>query len=442
MTDDDRVTRQADQLKNYRPTRGHHRARAHEDAHGVAETDDSGLARDNPLVFRGDAKLVTTQAGLDELVGRLRASGSFAFDSEFIGELTYLPKLCLIQTSTAKEITLIDPIGTQLDLTPFWELVADESVEKIAHAGQQDLEPVMRHLGRPGRNVFDTQICAGFVGMSYPASLSKLVREMTGVRLGKGLTFTHWDARPLSGQQLRYAANDVRFLPLVRAELGRRLAARGHEAWAAEECDAQSDVGLYQFDPDSSYLKVRGAGSLQPQNLAVLRELVIWRDAAARQHDVPPRAFLKDEILIDLARQPVKSPDKLDRVRGLPRPVEAAHGSEIVEATRRGLAAPTADLPESKQVEESPTDKHRADALWALAQCLCTGQGLDADLVTSRAEVGKLYRSLGDTDGEGLRLMRGWRRAAVGDALLQMIRAGTAVQFKWADGGLHATRLG
>ncbi|HSI32550.1 MAG TPA: hypothetical protein VK986_03085, partial [Tepidisphaeraceae bacterium] len=73
--------------------------------------------------------------------------------------------------------------------------------------------------------------------------------------------------------------------------------------------------------------------------------------------------------------------------------------------------------------------------------CLCTGQGLDADLMTSRAEVGKLYRSLGDTDGDGLRVMRGWRREAVGDALLQMIRAGTAVQFTWADGGLHATRI-
>ena len=115
--------------------------------------------------------------------------------------------------------SLIDPMAPGMDLTPFWEIVADAAVEKITHAGQQDLEPVIRHLNRPGQNVFDTQICAGFVGMAYPVSLSKLVKEVVGARLGKGLTFSHWDQRPLSAQQLKYAANDVRYLPAIRAEL-------------------------------------------------------------------------------------------------------------------------------------------------------------------------------------------------------------------------------
>jgi ribonuclease D len=426
------------EMTNYRPTRPQHRAKAHDQAHTEDEAQDPGEVQANPLIFRGDAKLIGTQAALDELIARLRSAGSFAYDSEFIGELTYLPKLCLIQVATTQEVTLIDPMGT-IDLKPFWELVADPSVEKVTHAGQQDVEPIIRHLNRPAQNVFDTQISAGFVGMAYPVSLSKLVREIVGARLGKGLTFTHWDQRPLSAQQLKYAANDVRYLPAVRAELGRRLDRLGHTAWAAEECAAQCDVGLYRFDPETAYLRVRGAGSLQPQGLAVLKQLVIWRDGAAKQHDVPPRAFLKDEILVDMSREPVKGVEKLARVRGLPRPVEQAHGAEMVEATRKGLATPVSQMPESRTIEETPTDKHRADALWAVTQCLCIGQKIDPDLVTSRAEIGRLYRQLlANKEPGGLRVLNGWRREAVMQTVLDMMKGNARIDLSWKDGALEA----
>src|SRR5207248_1881396 len=161
-------------------------------------------------------------------------------------------------------VSLIDPLA-KMDLSPFWEVLCEEGIEKVVHAGSQDLEPVFRHMKCPPANVFDTQISCGFIGMSYPVARGKMVREIVGVRLGEGL--------------------------------------------------------------------------------AILRELVIWRDGAARAHDLPPRAFLKDEILLDLARNPVKSVDKLARIKGLPRPVELAHGGEMVEAIARAAAIPHAQLP-------------------------------------------------------------------------------------------------
>ncbi|MGH8612402.1 MAG: ribonuclease D, partial [Gammaproteobacteria bacterium] len=115
---------------------------------------------------------------MSELIGRVRAAGTFAYDSEFIGELTYIPKLCLIQLATTREVALVDPLANGIDLSPFWELVCDPSVEKVVHAGQQDIEPVVRHVGRVPSNVFDTQIAAGFAGMAYPTSLSRLVGEI------------------------------------------------------------------------------------------------------------------------------------------------------------------------------------------------------------------------------------------------------------------------
>src|SRR5689334_9830120 len=305
-------------VRRARFARSQHRAKQHADAHSAdAPHDELPHTSQPPVpdhlgVPRGDAALVTTNEGLTELLKQLRAAGSFAYDSEFIGELTYTPKLCLVQVATTERIALIDPLAA-VDLQPFWEIVADPSVEKIVHAGQQDVEPVIRHLGREAKNVFDTQIACGFIGMAYPVALAKLVAELVGAKLGKGLTFTHWDQRPLSASQLRYAADDVRYLPALRAEIGKRLNATGHVEWARQECDAMCDARLYQFDPETAYHRVRGATSLSPQGLAILRELVIWRDAVARAHDVPPRAFLKDEILIDLSRSPVKTLEKLDR---------------------------------------------------------------------------------------------------------------------------------
>jgi ribonuclease D len=298
-------------------------------------------------------------------------------------------------------------------------------------------------LNRPPANVFDTQICAGFIGLPYPLSLLKLVNELAGVKLGKGLTFSHWDQRPLSPMQLRYAADDVRYLVLVREEIGKRLEAAGHADWAAEECANQCDPKLFTFDPRQQYLRVRGAGSLPPRNLAVLRELTIWRDAAARLNDVPPRAFLKDEIMIELSRNPVKSIDKLDRVRGLPRPVESQHGARIVELTASAMSLPQSELPPVRDIEPSPAEKFRTDSLWAVAQALCAGQSLDVAAVTNRQEINEFYQQFTTPTeaADSNRLLTGWRSQALGEPLLSILRGEAQVQLAWSGGSLRSTAL-
>jgi ribonuclease D len=264
------------------------------------------------------------------------------------------------------------------------------------------------------------------------------VMDLTGAKLGKGLTFTHWDQRPLSPSQLRYAADDVRYLPRVREELRVRLEHWGHTERAKAECDAQCDPELYRFDPATAYLRVRGAGSLQPKNLAVLRELTVWRDEAARKHDVPPRAFLKDEILIDLSRNPCKTLDRLDRVRGLPRPVEHEHGAEIVELTLRALSLPSAALPaEARDGELPPPHRFRSDALWGAAQVLCAGRGTDPAIVLSRQDLSDFYRAMIEKqDMSQLKLMRGWRRELLGEPLLKLCQQKLGANIRWAEAGL------
>lgn len=410
-------------MKKIPYNRGHHRERNHQHAHADPSAGPPATIH-HPLVARGHDPIITTTAGLEELIAHLRGVGVFAYDSEFIGELTYLPRLCLIQVATTERVSLIDPLA-EIDLTPFWDLIADPAVEKIVHAGQQDVEPVFRFSKKPPANMFDTQIAAGFIALPYPLSLSKLVAELAGAKLGKGLTFSHWDHRPLSSMQLRYAADDVRYLPLVHREMLSRLADNGHESWARQQCaESLCEPSVYRFNPDEQYLRIRGVGTLKPPQLAILRELTIWRDGAAQTEDVPPRTLLRDEILLDMARSPVKSVEDLPRVRGLPRPVEDTYGHAMVDAVKAALSMPASAHPApSRDGELPPVERFRIDALWATAQRICYDQKIDPAVVASRQSITDFHAALAGRDAsiETHPLMSGWRRAALGERLAKAV---------------------
>ncbi|OFZ88470.1 MAG: hypothetical protein A2V78_07815 [Betaproteobacteria bacterium RBG_16_64_18] len=409
-----------------------HRSRSHHAAHL-----DDGPQDEVPqiaLVHRGQAALVTTGEQLARLLETLRADGSFAYDSEFISEQSYHPKLCLAQVASRSALALIDPLAG-FDMTPFWELLADRSVMKIVHAGESDIEPVVRHLARPAANVFDTQIGAGFIGLPYPVSLKKLVLELTGVNLGRDLGFSNWRQRPLSPVQLRYAADDVRYLPAVHRGMLAKLEALGHACRADEECAAACEIGRFGFNPATHYLRVRGANLLSPPLQAVLKELTAWRDGAARRDDKPPRAFLKDEVMVELARERPGSVAALAKVRSLPSAIAQACGADIVAAAARAL--PGAELP-AAEPEIGAADKFRTDALFAVLQCLCAGSKLDQGLVASRRELERFYQHVAHGAGDAPALLQGWRREAVGDLLRSFLEGNSSLAMAWEGGMLRA----
>lgn len=199
------------------------------------------------------------------------------------------------------------------------------------------------------------------------------------------------------------------------------------------------DASQYVFDPDTQYLRVRGASSLSAQGLAILRELTIWRDEAARQEDIPPRSLVKDEILLEMSRNPNRSTDKLNRVRGLPRPVEDQYGTAIVEATLRALALPPAQMPKQNHHEPSPSERFRAEALWAAAQAICTGQGIDPALATNRGEIVEFDRRLASKESlDDLHLLKGWRRQALGQPLLDMLHNNRPFTLTWDSAAMRS----
>ena len=415
-----------------------HRDRSHDQSQAHAEQMPPEAVLKHALICPDAPVLVETQAALDDMIAHVVAEGVLSYDSEFISELSYFPKLCLIQAATAKRLFVVDALA-ELDLQPFWELLVNPAIEKIVHAGLQDLEPAVRHTGKAPVNVFDVQLAAGFIYLPYPLSLGKLMRELLGINLGKGLAFTHWDARPLSQVHLRYAADDVRYLVAAREALRQRLEQAGNLAWAQEECRSLCEIEHYQPQPNQRYQRVQGSVSLSGRSLTVLRELAALRDLAAREQDLPPRSLLKDEVLISLAKHPARTVADLDQVRGLPRPVEDQYGPAIVEATLRALEAKGADWPEAGETPDSPHEKIQVDALYALACALCLGRSVDPPLAFTRPEIGRFYlRGRGQTD-QDCRLMRSWRGELLGKPLQLLLSGKATLRASWPEGRLRST---
>ena len=180
---------------------------------------------------------------LSRLAARAREEGRLGIDTEFMPEGRYRPLLCLVQVCVGEEIVVLDPLEEDLgDPAPLAEVLADPAIEVVLHAGRQDVA-ILRRAWRPTfANVFDTQIAAGFAGFCAQAGYTGLLHDVLKIRLEKSASFTRWDARPLTPEQLRYAREDVEHLLPLADELQRRLTRAGRLEWAREECLAIAEA--------------------------------------------------------------------------------------------------------------------------------------------------------------------------------------------------------
>ncbi len=366
--------------------------------------------------------IVTDASGVAVALAAARTAGSCALDTEFLWEKTYAPQLCLAQLAVGDQIWLIDPIAGA-PLAPLGELIADPSVEKLMHAPSADLIAFGLHFGSVPANVFDTQIAAGFVGLTANASLDRLLDAVLKVRLNHNETFSDWSRRPLKETQTLYAADDVRYLVPLVAELRASLAKRGRADWAQAEierrfCNPDAAGG----DPDRAWRKVQRRGRLAPQAQAVLIDVAAWREQSARRRDQPSSWIMKDPTLVEIARAAPRTMEDLQQIRGIGKGLGERDGADLLEAVARGLER----TPPPAERSVPQTIAKQVDAVATLAVPMARIRCIDADLapelVANRESLDRFLEAVvAGEDLAALPLGQGWRKELLGDDLVRLV---------------------
>jgi ribonuclease D len=353
--------------------------------------------------------LVNTPEELAECTTYLAGCPQLGLDTEFVGEESYHPHLCLVQVATAERLFLIDPLSVG-PLDAFWKLIVDPNRVTVVHAGREEVRLCQRSTGQLPGHVFDTQIAAGLIGLTYPLGHAALVSQVLKVQLAKGETRTEWRHRPLTRQQVRYAFDDVRYLLPLWQTMSRELAALGREAWAGEEFGRLTANAAPEEEVIAEkWRKLRGLGALDRRRLALARAIFQWREQMADKLNRPARVVLRDDLVVEIARRnPAKDRD-LYPVRGLARRDVPA----IFEAIEAARALPPEQWPEAAERElDPPQVGWLANVVTAVLGNFCMSQRLAGNLVASNHDVKLLVRARRHglpLPADSL-LTQGWRR--------------------------------
>lgn len=340
------------------------------------------------MVCADEPLLVDTPDKLTEAVEYFRAAGTFGYDTEFIGEDSYYPHLCVIQAATTDRVVLIDPLALD-DLSPWWSLLNDATLTKILHAGAQDIEPVHRLTGKPAANLFDTQVVAGLVGLDYPLSLGNTIQAILGVEHDAGAKFSKWDRRPLSPQQIHYAAGDVRYLCAMHQWMCEKLDELGSRSLAQQACDELCDPKRYAFDPLARKIKAKGLNKLSRKKRAVFNSLLIWREKLAREHNITPRGLLADEAVYEIAEHLPKESRHIGAIKFVPRPVADEYGQAIIDTINDAVVGPYPPKPIPPN-HSRDTQRDAVNALWDRIAAYCETKSIAPAAITSKRELGAL----------------------------------------------------
>jgi ribonuclease D len=375
---------------------------------------------------------LSSAGDIAEAAAEARRAGRFGIDTEFMSEGRYRALLCLVQVAVDNPdedgdplIFLIDALA-DLQVEPLAALLGDPEIEVVLHAGRQDVAILRRAWRTELNNIFDTQIAAGFTGASAQAGYGNLLGSVLGQRVGKTASYTRWDARPLTAEQLGYAAEDVAHLLQLADEIQRRLSNSGRADWAREEC-RRLEAATDERDPETAWERLPRIGQLDPRSRAVAQTLAAWRERTASDLDRPVGSIVADPALVELAKRRPSAVSGLEQIRGLHPPTIKRRGEAILEAIERGRQA--APIPR----DEARARSEQGDApLIALAEALLRARALEAglayELIASRAEleliVGAARRGEPEPD---VRTLNGWRRALVGDDLSDMLAGRSAV---------------
>ncbi|WP_095085791.1 ribonuclease D [Mesorhizobium sophorae] len=371
--------------------------------------------------------VITTQKELETVLAAFEKSDFVTVDTEFIRETTFWPILCLIQMAAPGVTALIDPLSPDINLAPFFKLMANEAVVKVFHAARQDIEIIV-HLGDlVPHPVFDTQVAAMVCGFGDSVSYDQLVQRITGARLDKSSRFTDWRHRPLSDKQLDYALADVTHLIEVYQHLSAELVRENRAHWLNEEMDVLTSRETYDPHPEDAWkrLKMR---LRKPQELAIVQAVAAWREREARERDVPRGRVLKDDAIYEVAQQAPRDAAALGKLRTTPKGWErSSTATALLGAVNAALALPKEQMPKLPKNFQPPEGSSAAsELLKVLLRIVAEKEGVASKVLASSDDIDRIAAEGEEADVPAL---QGWRRAVFGEAALKLVRGEIGFKF-------------
>jgi ribonuclease D len=361
--------------------------------------------------------LITSTDELASVCRRLAAHPFVTVDTEFLRETTFWPKVCVIQLASDDEAVAVDALAEELDLTAFFELMANPAVIKVFHAARQDIE-IIWHLAKliPAP-LFDTQVAAMVCGFGDQVSYSELVQSVCKVTIDKSSRFTDWARRPLSDAQIVYAIADVTYLRDIYRYLHARLERSGRLHWLADEMSTLTSPATYEQHPENAWERLKHRARKQ-RDLATLMELAAWREHEAQTRDVPRSRVLKDDTLIDVALAAPRDAEALGNLRSFPRGMERSRaGVEILAAIERGLARDLKSLPRNPREQRSGGGGGATvELLKVLLRQVAERHGVAAKMIATVDDL----EAIAVNDKADVAALSGWRRELFGQKALQL----------------------
>ena len=380
--------------------------------------------------------IITTTDDLKSLCQALAGEPYVTVDTEFMREQTYWPQLCLAQVAGSAHEALIDPLAPGIDLSAFFELMANEAVLKVFHSARQDIELIHNLSGKIPHPLFDTQVAGMVCGFGEQASYEVLARKLAKVEIDKSSRFTDWSRRPLSSKQLTYAMSDVTHLRVVYERLKDMLDNSGREAWLNEEMATLTSPATYLADPENAWMRVKFRPR-KARQLAILIEVAAWREREAQSRNVPRGRIVKDDAIAEIATHAPADGEALKGLRALPR---GFAGSRLAEGLLQAIAAGVQRDP--KTLPDMPRGHGHGDVpgpvvdvLKLALKVVCEREGVAAKLVASSADIEMIASGHGDK----VAALKGWRREVFGEAALGLMdgRLGIVLQ----DGRTEIARV-
>jgi ribonuclease D len=365
-----------------------------------------------------------TAGAVDSFLTSISGTRILALDTEGASFHRFVDRIYLLQLSTREQTAVIDPlpIGTPARLGT---LLEDPAVEVVFHDADYDLRLLQQDYGWHVRNIFDTRIAAQLLGLKA-FGLAALLDKYFGVKLDKKHQRADWSMRPLTAGMLDYAAQDTINLLELRDRLKDQLEQSGRWEWAREEFALLEGTRWSGDDAGNAFLRMKGARDLTRRELAVLRELVAWRDAIAGQLDRATFRVVGNEQLLDISRRQPVTRETLAAIKGLPRGILESRAGELAEAVRRGLAAPESELPrfpKSPRWDRDPEFDARVNALKSARDAAASRFDLDPGVLAARDRLEAVARRNPATLEElgSVPELKRWQRSVLGEDFLKAL---------------------